>query len=260
MASRTMLLFAGRSLRCCSSRVVPRLIIEPQRCLFSTTSACTKKGTPMPPRPKMNEDEIEEVFIKGGGKGGQKINKTNSKVQLRHIPTGLIVSSQATRSREQNRKIARRKMAEELQFQNDPENSRRGKLIEKKQKSKRNQRKKALKRARQREADKLGLAGPPNSPQIEGDVQSDAIDHEEPLPIEAIEAKTTEHEVEDDGEPDQEEIENDLRILREIEEEERQEAAAAAAEIVDEEYETEQLDFEPVVDLLSSRKKNKKKK
>lgn len=88
----------------------------------------------MPPRPKINEDEIEEKFIKGGsGKGGQKINKTNSKVQLLHINTGLVVTSQATRSREQNRKIAREIMALKLQEMENPETSRANILKLKKQ-------------------------------------------------------------------------------------------------------------------------------
>ena len=66
----------------------------------------------MPSRPSISELDIMEKFIKGGsGKGGQKINKTNSKVQLTHIPTGLVVTSQATRSRDQNRKIAREILA-----------------------------------------------------------------------------------------------------------------------------------------------------
>ncbi|ODV94666.1 hypothetical protein PACTADRAFT_81231 [Pachysolen tannophilus NRRL Y-2460] len=91
------------------------------------------KKTKMPPRPKVNEDEIEEKFIKGGsGKGGQKINKTNSKVQLTHILTGLVVTSQATRSREQNRKIAREILALKLQDIQDPINSRLNILKEKK--------------------------------------------------------------------------------------------------------------------------------
>lgn len=70
------------------------------------------KANKMPARPSIPETDISEKFIKGGsGKGGQKINKTNSKVQLTHIPTGLVVTSQATRSREQNRKIAREILA-----------------------------------------------------------------------------------------------------------------------------------------------------
>lgn len=74
------------------------------------------KPNNMPPRPTILESDIQEKFIKGGsGKGGQKINKTNSKVQLTHIPTGLVVTSQATRSRDQNRKIARQILAMKIE-------------------------------------------------------------------------------------------------------------------------------------------------
>ena len=39
----------------------------------------------------LNEDEMEENFIKGWGKGGQKVNKTSNCVQLRHKPSGIMV-------------------------------------------------------------------------------------------------------------------------------------------------------------------------
>lgn len=82
---------------------------------ISTSFAPSIKKNKMPPRPKFTaemETEIEEKFLHGGrGPGGQKINKCNSKVQLRHIPTGIVVDCQATRSRDQNRKIAREKLA-----------------------------------------------------------------------------------------------------------------------------------------------------
>ncbi|KAF4120519.1 Protein chain release factor A [Geosmithia morbida] len=68
-----------------------------------------------PPRPKPPPDsEIEESYLKGSGPGGQKINKTNSAVQLRHTPTGIVVKSQATRSRSQNRKHARELLAQKV--------------------------------------------------------------------------------------------------------------------------------------------------
>lgn len=70
---------------------------------------------PLPPRRVVSEDEITESFLKGTGPGGQKINKTSSAVQLKHLPTGLVVKSQGTRSREQNRKTARRLLAEKLE-------------------------------------------------------------------------------------------------------------------------------------------------
>ena len=43
-------------------------------------------------------------------------NKTSSAVQLKHLPTGMVIKSQATRSRSQNRKIARTLLAERLEF------------------------------------------------------------------------------------------------------------------------------------------------
>lgn len=74
------------------------------------------KANKLPSRPTIPESDISEKFIKGGtGKGGQKINKTNSKVQLTHIPTGIVVTSQATRSRDQNRKIAREILATKIE-------------------------------------------------------------------------------------------------------------------------------------------------
>lgn len=39
----------------------------------------------------LKEEEIEENFIKGWGKGGQSVNKTNNCVHLKHKPTGIIV-------------------------------------------------------------------------------------------------------------------------------------------------------------------------
>lgn len=51
-------------------------------------------------------EDIEESFIRGSGAGGQKINKTNSCVQLRHLPTGIEVKVQRHREREANRKSA----------------------------------------------------------------------------------------------------------------------------------------------------------
>lgn len=43
------------------------------------------------------------------------INKTSSAVQLKHLPTGIVVKSQATRSRAQNRSIARRLLQEKIE-------------------------------------------------------------------------------------------------------------------------------------------------
>ncbi|KAL2207487.1 hypothetical protein CC79DRAFT_1333287 [Sarocladium strictum] len=94
-------------LSCCVARpaAAPRL--------FTTTQFICAKA--LPPRPKPPPDsDIEESYLKGSGPGGQKINKTNSAVQLKHIPTGIVVKSQGTRSRSQNRKIAREILAQKV--------------------------------------------------------------------------------------------------------------------------------------------------
>ncbi|MFZ4395210.1 MAG: peptide chain release factor-like protein [Kiritimatiellia bacterium] len=62
----------------------------------------------------VREEDLEERFVLGSGSGGQKVNKTSSAVSLRHTPSGLAVKVQASRSREVNRWMARRTLAERL--------------------------------------------------------------------------------------------------------------------------------------------------
>jgi len=58
------------------------------------------------------DEDLEESFILGGGPGGQKTNKTSNVVRLSHGPSGLMVRCGETRSRETNRWLARRMLAE----------------------------------------------------------------------------------------------------------------------------------------------------
>ena len=58
------------------------------------------------------EEDLDESFILGGGPGGQKTNKTSNVVRLSHEPSGLMVRCGETRSRETNRWLARRMLAE----------------------------------------------------------------------------------------------------------------------------------------------------
>jgi peptide chain release factor len=60
------------------------------------------------------EEDLDESFILGGGPGGQKTNKTSSVVRLEHGPSGLQVRCGETRSRETNRWLARRTLAETI--------------------------------------------------------------------------------------------------------------------------------------------------
>lgn len=58
------------------------------------------------------EGDLEETFVRSGGPGGQKVNKTSSCVYLKHIPTGLAVKTQTSRSQQLNRYYARKQLCE----------------------------------------------------------------------------------------------------------------------------------------------------
>ncbi len=60
------------------------------------------------------EEDLDETFILGGGPGGQKTNKTSSVVRLFHEPSGIQVRCGENRSREINRWLARRSLAEKI--------------------------------------------------------------------------------------------------------------------------------------------------
>ena len=54
----------------------------------------------------MRSAEVEERFVLGSGRGGQKLQKTSSCVWLRHGPTGVEVRCQRERSQTVNRELA----------------------------------------------------------------------------------------------------------------------------------------------------------
>ena len=60
------------------------------------------------------EEDLEESFILGSGPGGQKTNKTSNVVRLVHLPSALAVRCGENRSRETNRWLARRALAEQI--------------------------------------------------------------------------------------------------------------------------------------------------
>src|SRR5437870_9269937 len=63
----------------------------------------------------VRECDLEEIFVRSGGAGGQKVNKSSSCVMLRHRPTGLRVKCQTTRHQALNRLLARRLLLDKIE-------------------------------------------------------------------------------------------------------------------------------------------------
>jgi len=60
------------------------------------------------------DSELEEIFARSGGPGGQNVNKVSTAVTLRHLPSGLRVTVQDSRSQAANRKLARERLLDAI--------------------------------------------------------------------------------------------------------------------------------------------------
>ncbi|MEA3493062.1 MAG: peptide chain release factor-like protein [Candidatus Margulisiibacteriota bacterium] len=62
----------------------------------------------------LNKKDVIEKFIRSGGPGGQKVNKSSTCVYLKHIPTGIEVKVSRERSQALNRFLAWRILKEKI--------------------------------------------------------------------------------------------------------------------------------------------------
>jgi peptide chain release factor len=63
----------------------------------------------------VRDQDLEETFVRSGGAGGQKVNKTSSCVMLLHRPSGIRVKCQTERSQAFNRFLARRLLLDKIE-------------------------------------------------------------------------------------------------------------------------------------------------
>ncbi len=114
----------------------------------------------------VQESDLTEKFIRGSGAGGQKINKTNNCVFLKHEPTGVAIKCQMDRSRELNRFLARRELCEQLEGIRDGHRTAKRQAIEKMRRQKRRRSRRSKQRSvadKRHLSQKKSLRKPPSA-------------------------------------------------------------------------------------------------
>jgi protein subunit release factor B len=76
--------------------------------------------------------DFDEKFARSSGPGGQHVNKVSTAVTLRHVPSGVAVTVQDTRSQSMNRQIAWTRLLDAIETHRREERAARRAEIEKK--------------------------------------------------------------------------------------------------------------------------------
>jgi peptide chain release factor len=100
---------------------------------------------------ELTEADLEESFVKSGGKGGQNVNKVSTAVVLKHKKSGIEIKCSIYRTQGLNRYKARAILCEKLENKLLAIEPRFEKIKKQKQKKSQKQRKKVLEELRAKE-------------------------------------------------------------------------------------------------------------
>jgi protein subunit release factor B len=81
---------------------------------------------------RLDAANFEEKFARSSGPGGQHVNKVSTAVTLRHVPSGVAVTVQDTRSQSMNRQLAWERLLDAIERARREERAARRAEIEKK--------------------------------------------------------------------------------------------------------------------------------
>jgi protein subunit release factor B len=83
---------------------------------MSGTTEAEARGRDLIELPESDEEllrECEAETFRSGGPGGQHVNKVETGVRLRHVPSGIVVTCREERSQHRNKQNCLRKLREE---------------------------------------------------------------------------------------------------------------------------------------------------
>ena len=63
----------------------------------------------------IREADLKESFARSSGPGGQHVNKVSTAVTLKHLPSGVTLTVQDSRSQARNRELALHRLLETLE-------------------------------------------------------------------------------------------------------------------------------------------------
>ena len=125
--------------------MLPALPVSPQK-LTALAARMAKHG--------IKESDLEESFIRSGGKGGQNVNKVSTAVRISHGKSGIDIKCSIHRTQGMNRYAARVMLCEKIEQRDRDARAEENPALKKKRLAKLDRKRKAKRKAAAKRANK----------------------------------------------------------------------------------------------------------